>query len=342
MQLSQQKARLNQVLALLFASIIGVCYFLIISSVEELTDNLYYIFLVGGAMACYSCYQIFTQKYRERAALVLTPFPAQWRSILEQYVTFYKALNVEEKARFETEIQIFLHEKNITGIKTEVDALTSVLVAASAIIPVFGFPEWEYENLGEILIYPNAFNKNFETEGEGRMIEGMVGTGVLNGVMILSQPALLAGFKVDNDRKNVGIHEFVHLLDASDGQYDGIPERFLERQYIAPWTKIMHQGIERIKAGQSSLNPYGASNPVEFFAVAAEYFFEQPQALEQDHPALYALLCKVFNQDTKNRLQTALRSTINYSGSQVGRNAPCPCGSGQKYKNCCIKNRTRY
>lgn len=342
MQLSQQKARLNQLLALLFTSIIGICYFLIISSVEELSNNLYYIFLVGGAMACYSCYQVFTQKYRERAALVHTPFPVQWRQILEQYVTFYKVINAEEKARFETEIQIFLHEKSITGIKTEVDALTSVLVAASAIIPVFGFPEWEYENLGEILIYPNAFNKDFETEGEGRMIEGMVGSGILNGVMILSKPALLAGFKVDNDRKNVGIHEFVHLLDASDGQYDGIPERFLERQYIAPWIKIMHQGIERIKTGQSSLNPYGASNPVEFFAVAAEYFFEQPDALQNDHPELYALLRKVFNQDTKNRFQTALRSTLNYNGPQVGRNAPCPCGSGKKYKNCCIKNRTRY
>ena len=22
---------------------------------------------------------------------------------------------------------------------------------------------------------------------------------------------------------------------------------------------------------------------------------------------------------------------------QVGRNDPCPCGSGEKYKNCCIK-----
>lgn len=22
----------------------------------------------------------------------------------------------------------------------------------------------------------------------------------------------------------------------------------------------------------------------------------------------------------------------------VGRNAPCPCGSGKKYKNCCLKN----
>lgn len=341
MQLSQKKARLNQFLAILFTSIIGLCYFLIISSVEELSDNLYYIFLLGGAMACYSCYRVFTQKYRERALLAKTPFPAQWRAILEQYVTFYQALNTEERARFETEVQIFLHEKNITGIKTEVDDTTSVLVAASAIIPVFGFPEWEYENLGEVLIYPGAFDKDFRMEGEGRRVLGMVGSGIMNGVMILSKPALLAGFKVHNDKRNVGIHEFVHLLDASDGHYDGVPERFLEHKYVEPWIEIMHQEMKRIRAGQSSLDSYGGSNPKEFFAVAAEYFFEQPQSLQKDQPQLYALLSKVFNQDTKNRFQAALRSTFNYKGKQVKATAPCPCESGKKYKDCCMKNRSK-
>lgn len=342
MQLSQKKARLNQILALLFTSIIGLCYFLVIASVENLSDSLYYIFLVGGAMACYSCYRIFTQKYRERAELVHTPFPAPWRKILERYVTFYRALDEAERDRFETEVQIFLHEKSITGIKTKIDDTTSLLVAASAIIPVFGFPEWEYENLGEVLIYPSAFNKQFETEGEGRNVLGMVGTGVMNGVMILSKTALLAGFKVDNDKKNVGIHEFVHLLDASDGQYDGVPERFLEHQYVEPWIRVMHQEIERIRAGKSSLDAYGGTNPTEFFAVAAEYFFEHPKSLQKDQPELYTLLTEVFRQDTKNRLRTAFRSTLNYNGHQVGRNDACPCGSGEKYKNCCIKNRTQH
>ena len=25
-------------------------------------------------------------------------------------------------------------------------------------------------------------------------------------------------------------------------------------------------------------------------------------------------------------------------GSKIGRNGPCPCGSGKKYKKCCLKN----
>ena len=31
--------------------------------------------------------------------------------------------------------------------------------------------------------------------------------------------------------------------------------------------------------------------------------------------------------------------TIRNRGDKVGRNDPCPCGSGKKYKNCCIRGR---
>jgi preprotein translocase subunit SecA len=30
---------------------------------------------------------------------------------------------------------------------------------------------------------------------------------------------------------------------------------------------------------------------------------------------------------------------IRNRGERVGRNEPCPCGSGKKYKNCCMRNR---
>ena len=40
----------------------------------------------------------------------------------------------------------------------------------------------------------------------------------------------------------------------------------------------------------SLLNPYGATDPAEFFAVATEVFFEQPHRLAAEHPALFAEL----------------------------------------------------
>ena len=38
-----------------------------------------------------------------------------------------------------------------------------------------------------------------------------------------------------------------------------------------------------------------------------------------------------------NKSQSAPNTPIKNQGPQVGRNDPCPCGSGKKYKNCCGK-----
>ena len=55
------------------------------------------------------------------------------------------------------------------------------------------------------------------------------------------------------------------------------------------------------------LNTYGATDPVEFFAVSVEAFFEQPRALRARHPKLYAELQSYFNQDP-----------VEYSGEILG------------------------
>ena len=36
--------------------------------------------------------------------------------------------------------------------------------------------------------------------------------------------------------------------------------------------------------------------------------------------------------------KTGKQETIRRDMPKVGRNDPCPCGSGKKYKNCCGKN----
>jgi hypothetical protein len=34
---------------------------------------------------------------------------------------------------------------------------------------------------------------------------------------------------------------------------------------------------------------------------------------------------------------TAVSATVTRTAERVGRNAPCPCGSGRKYKQCCLR-----
>jgi MtfA peptidase len=224
-------------------------------------------------------------------------FPMSFRLILVERVGFYKALDEKGRAVFEKRMHQFLDRVRITGIQTTVADEDRVFVAASAIIPIFAFEKWEYNNLNEVLLYPDSFSESFELEdGRERPVLGMVGNGALQHVMILSQPSLRQGFENKTDKNNTAIHEFVHLIDKTDGEIDGIPENLLSKQYTIPWINMMHQNLNEMLKGNSDINPYGATNQGEFFAVVSEYFFERPDLLQAKHPELYGLLEKIFCQ----------------------------------------------
>lgn len=256
--------------------------------------------------------------------------PNKWRSILQGKVDFYRNLNTEQKLQFESDIAHFLANIKITGIQTDVDIVDRLLVASSAVIPLFGFPEWTYKNLDEVLLYPASFDRNFNIGNKEEIVTGMVGSGAMEGKMILSKPALHKGYEITNDRQNVGIHEFAHLFDKEDGIVDGVPPGFDDKVYTLPWIQLIKTKTKEIADGENKINPYATYDRNEFFAVTSEYFFESPHLLRKKHPELYDILSKAFKQDL-----ASVKPKKN-DQKEIGRNDPCPCGSGKKYKNCCL------
>ena len=224
-------------------------------------------------------------------------FSETWRAILREKVSYYDTLSATDKARFEKEILYFIGHTTITGVEMEINDTDRLLVAASAVIPLFGFPELRYRNISEVLLYKGTFNADNQTEGEERNILGKVGSGNMNRLMILSLPALRQGFENEKSKSNVGIHEFVHLIDKADGMTDGVPENLMQKQYTLPWLQLVHQEIERIKENESDINPYGATSEVEFLSVASEYFFNRPELFAEKHPALYDMMTKMYRQE---------------------------------------------
>ena len=230
-----------------------------------------------------------------RKSIIIQPISENYKTILSGQVPFYNNLNEEQKPEFENRVQHFLATTRITGVNTVVEDIDRVLVAASAVIPIFNFPGWEYVNLHEVLLYPDSFDHEFQQEGTHRSVIGMVGNGAMNHVMILSQHELRQAFISKTGKTNTAIHEFVHLVDKTDGTIDGVPEFILEKKYILPWLELMRKEIESILKDRSDINPYGATNEAEFFAVVSEYFFERPKLLKEKHPELYQLLSEIFN-----------------------------------------------
>jgi Mlc titration factor MtfA (ptsG expression regulator) len=224
------------------------------------------------------------------------------RNILVTHVHYYQQLDTKEKQRFEQKVTGFLADVRIEGVGIALEPIDKLMVASSAIIPVFGLEEdWKYKNLSSVLLYPDTFNKEFQFEGAERSILGMVGEGYMNGQMILSRSALVQGFSNAADKENTAIHEFVHLLDKSDGATDGVPDNLMKHEYTVPWVKMIHQEMQNIEKGKSDINPYAITNEAEFFAVVSEYFFEKPKQLKAKHPQLYQMLSETFLQDLANK-----------------------------------------
>ena len=336
MIVTKKKYRLAKRFSLLFSFLVAAFGVLIVFAVIPHGEQETIGEVIGALISIplfLASYLFFMRKYRRRRRILSRPFPADWEFILRGHVPYYSTLSAEEQERFKQEIQIFLGEKRITGIDTEIDDTIRILIAASAIIPVFNFPEWEYDNLGEVLVYPSSFDEEYEFSHRSGDILGLVTN--YGGTMIISKPALLYGFE-KMDKTNVGIHEFAHKVDGADGSIDGVPALLVDKKTAARWMRIVEKESEIIREGRSEINPYALTNSAEFFAVASEYFFENPSSLAEKHPELYEILRRIFKQDTKTRFREAVRSIVKPSGKKLGRNDPCPCGSGKKYKKCCL------
>ena len=239
---------------------------------------------------------VFFILYKKPAKKII--LPDNYKDILLQHVSYYQRLREKSKLRFEEKMKDFLSYVRIDGVDTSVEDLDILLVASSAIIPVFGFEKWKYFNLKNVLLYPAMFNKEkFLASGYEKTTLGMIGTGPMQRMMILSKPALREGFLNSLSTSNTGIHEFVHLLDKEDGEVDGLPEMLFAKKNNSKWLSLMNQNIEKIMLQQSDFNPYGAYNQAEFFAVASEYFFNQPVLFKEKHAELFEFLCILFNQD---------------------------------------------
>jgi len=255
-----------------------------------------YFFIIIAVIISFTLYQ--RKRRRKLTQMILTD--AQ-KKLLADNIDYYNHLSDTDKLYFEDKVEQFLDDVRIEGVGLEVTDTDRLMVASSAVIPIFRFKDWSYRNVTNVLLYPDTFDEDYQYEAAAsRNITGMVGTGYMNGQMILSRNALIKGFSKNSGQENTAIHEFVHLIDKADGATDGIPEGFLPFAYIKPWIRMMHEEIHKIETGHSDINPYATTSEAEFFAVVAEYFFEKPEQFKIKHAELYDMLCKIFAREPQS------------------------------------------
>jgi len=222
--------------------------------------------------------------------------PASWQAWLQNHVLLYTTLGPEERGRFEQDVQIFVEEYSFEGVEgvTVTDDLR-LGVAAGAALLLHGRPNWELEGTTSILFYPGAFDDQY-FGGDYADFDGMAHE---QGPVLLSARAVRESWADPADGSNVVLHELAHLFDFKNEGADGIPS-LMNPSSEAAWQDLVRREMRRIQEGRSVLRDYGATAPSEFFAVAVEVFFEQPVAMEEQHPELFAALQSFFALDPRD------------------------------------------
>ena len=117
-------------------------------------------------------------------------------------------------------------------------------------------------------------------------------------------------------------------------------------------------GMDELKNG-IGLRAYGQKDPVVQYQIEGSDMFDemindikldvtkilmhirpQEEAKRQETVKITgAALEAIHSVDGGAKIGTDVDRTVRNDGPKVGRNDPCPCGSGKKYKNCCGKNK---
>jgi len=231
------------------------------------------------------------RRRRLHQAALSVPFPKRWSDVLRARCRHYERLPAPLQKRFRQQVQVFLAEKKVTGVEMRVNAETRVLVAASAVSLSVGWPEYTWDQLSEVLLYPANFDRDYNFGGGD-----MSGQAHPWGIVIVSVPALDRSFDETSSGYHVGFHEFAHLLDLTQTRFDGIPAG-LGDDAIRRWLAIVEDEERRLRRGDSVLDRYALTSTVEFFPTAVEAFFQIPVRLAEKHPELCDFLSSYFAQD---------------------------------------------
>jgi MtfA peptidase len=237
------------------------------------------------------------------------PFPPAWRAILQARVPYFRRLPADLQLQLKKHIQVFVREKDFIGCDgLEVTDEMRVTIAAQACLLILNRRADYFPRLREILVYPAAFvverlhGDAIGLQQERRQV--LSGESWARGQVVLSWEDVLHGAAIDDDGRNVVIHEFAHQLDQEKGHATGAPLLGHRERYVR-WSSVMAEEFARLQsrahlAEPSLIDFYGATDPAEFFAVVSEIFFEQPQRMAAEHPALYRELGEFYKVDPLN------------------------------------------
>jgi MtfA peptidase len=242
---------------------------------------------------------------RRRRRTLEAPFPTAWDHYIAQNVAIAHRLGLAERLKLREFVQVFIAEKHFEGCGgLELTEEMKVTIAAQACVLLLGRDLSLYKDVASILVYPSivrspprklgVFEQPRAPIADGSLLQGEA---IMGGAVILAWDVALAG-GCEALPGNVVFHELAHKIDMANGAVDGTPplETRAERRR---WSAVCTAAFDRLRADVEAgwptvIDPYGATNEAEFFAVATETYFTRPRELREAYPDLYAALADFY------------------------------------------------
>lgn len=245
--------------------------------------------------------------YYQHQQIQKTPFPLLWQQILEARSPLYSHLPQPIQQRLQGQIQIFLKSKQFLGCQgLVITEEIRLVVAFHACLLSLNQPDSHYPQLDTILVYPQIFQVKRPAAIDEYLVEerSLIVSGESwgkQGQVVLAWETICQDLQSWQDGHNLIFHEFAHQLDQADGKMDGVPKLRSSADY-RQWARVFSQEYQQLVSQlehgvKTIIDPYGATNPAEFFAVVTETFMENASALQQHHSELYQTLKQYYQLD---------------------------------------------
>ena len=229
--------------------------------------------------------------------------PADAFNTVVGHLPILQGLTPDELARLREMASLLIYDKIFSAAGgAEVDDAMQLAIALQACLLTLNLGEDSYRGWSEIILYPDEFLRPHEEIDEAGVVHHsrdiLAGESWHGGPLVLSLADVEASGQADGF--NVVLHEFAHKLDMLNGDANGFPPLHRGMDATA-WARDFGSAYEdfcaRVDAGEGTLiDPYACVDPAEFFAVLTEVFFELPQLLDREYPAIYRQLQLFYRQ----------------------------------------------
>lgn len=214
---------------------------------------------------------------------------------LRLHCPYYIALDGPDRAEFEKRLAYFMASKQFVAHQglDLFDAMTA-LICAESIKITFGLDKFVLPHFTVINIYPQEyFSKATRAFHKGDID--------LRGAISLSWKNIQEGIVDPDDGLNVAIHEFAHAV-YFENFIKNENYLFIDPNLLKKWNSLAEKEMPNVREDDDHfIRAYGGTNKDEFFAVSTEHFFEQPEQFLKEHPELFDLMSKIYNQNPMNK-----------------------------------------